>query len=138
MPTDPAPQSDAASVQPVILVVEDEVLVRLAIADYLRDCGYRVLEAASGDEAVSVLASADLAVDVVFSDVQMPGTRDGFALAHWVRKNRPGVRVVLTSGWAGAAAKAGELCHDGPMVTKPYDHAAVLRWIREMLGRAKD
>ena len=119
----------------VILVVEDEVLVRMVIADYLRDCGYRVFEAANVDEAKAVL-TADTEVDLVFSDVQMPGASDGFELASWIRTHHPGVAVILTSGWAGAADKARDLCHAGPVVPKPYQHATVLRRIQGLLRKA--
>jgi len=127
---------------PTVLVVEDEVLIRLAIADYLRACGWRVLEAGSAEEAIRVLLATDVAVDVVFSDVQMPGAMDGFGLAQWIRANRPDVRVLLTSGAPPAmAAGAGELCEDGPgggraLLRKPYDHRKVVRRIAALLGRA--
>jgi CheY-like chemotaxis protein len=62
-------------------VVEDEVLVRLVIADYLRECGYKVYEAVNAGEAVAMLQAPEVFINVVFSDVQMPGTMDGFALA---------------------------------------------------------
>ena len=60
---------------PTVLVVEDEVLIRMAIADYLRDCGYRVVEAGNSHEAVRVLKT-DVYIDVVFTDVHMPGSVD--------------------------------------------------------------
>jgi CheY-like chemotaxis protein len=120
------------------LVVDDEVLVRLAVGEYLRDCGFHVFEAADGNEAIEVLQAAELPIDLVFSDVQMPGL-DGFGLARWIRENRPEVRVLLTSGNpAGVAAKATELCHEGPVVAKPYDHAALLQRIKRMLARANE
>src|SRR5262249_60223603 len=72
-----------------ILFVEDEVLIRMAVADYLRDCGYRVIEAGNADEAIKVLCSNE-SVDVVCSDVQMPGSMDGFGLAQWIRRERAG------------------------------------------------
>ena len=75
----------------VVLVVEDEVLIRMVIADYLRTCGYRVIEAASADEALVILQHTEFQVDVVFSDIEMPGSMDGFALSKWLRANRPGV-----------------------------------------------
>lgn len=122
---------------PTVLVVEDQVLVRLAVAEYLRDCGWRVLEAGNAAEALAVLEAADVAVDVLFSDVEMPGPMDGFGLARWVRAHRPGVRVLLTSGGvASAAAKAAGLCQDGPLLAKPYDHREVVRRIGAMLARA--
>jgi CheY-like chemotaxis protein len=77
-------QADA----PTVLVVEDEVLIRMATAEYLRGCGYRVVEVGSGDEAVAVLET-DIRVDVVFTDVTMPGALNGFGLAQWVRRERP-------------------------------------------------
>jgi len=84
------------SVQETILVVEDDVLIRMPIADYLRDCGYRVIEAVSADEAMSVLMHQETQVDIVFSDIEMPGSTDGFGLSKWIRDNRPGIDVILT------------------------------------------
>ncbi len=121
----------------VILIVEDEVLIRLVVADYLRECGFRVHEAASADEAVAVLQSADISVDVVFSDVEMPGAMDGFALARWVRENRPGTEVILTSGIARSAEIAGGLCEAGPMLAKPYQPQGVVERIKQLLAKAE-
>jgi CheY-like chemotaxis protein len=70
----------------------------LAITDYLRECGYKVYEAVNAQEAIAMLQSPELVVDIVFSDVQMPGDMDGFALSRWIRANKPGVQVILTSG----------------------------------------
>jgi DNA-binding response OmpR family regulator len=123
-------QADA----PTVLVVEDEVLIRMATAEYLRGCGYRVVEAGSGDEAVAVLET-DIRVDVVFTDVTMPGTLNGFGLAQWVRRERPGVRVIVTSGVARTAQEAQDLCAHGPLMEKPYDHSEVDRRIQALLRR---
>ena len=117
---------------PTVLIVEDEVLIRMATADYLRGCGYRVIEAGSGDEAVAVLKTG-IRVDVVFTDVSMPGTLNGFGLAQWVRRERPGMRVILTSGVARTAKEAQDLCAHGPLMGKPYDHGEVDRRIRAAL-----
>ncbi len=130
------PSLIASGEVPTILVVEDEVLVRLAIADYLRDCGYKVFEAGSVAEAKSVL-NADAHVGLVFSDVQLPGGESGFDLAFWIRQRYPAVKVVLTSGLAGAADKARDICHEGPVVAKPYAHEAVLLRIQELLRKDK-
>ncbi len=117
-----------------VLIVEDEVLVRMVIADYLRECGYRVIEAGSAAEAITVLTSPE-PVDVVFSDIQMPGTMDGFGLATWVRQNRPGLKVLLTSGNARAASAAGDLCEAGPLEQKPYHPQTILSRIKLLLAR---
>jgi CheY-like chemotaxis protein len=116
-----------------VLVVEDEVLVRMVIADYLRECGYHVVEAGSAAEAIIVLESPE-PVDIVFSDVQMPGDMDGFGLARWVRQNRPNLKMLLTSGNARAADTAGDLCEEGPLEAKPYHPQTVLGRIQRLLA----
>ena len=126
-PKSPPPQT--------VLVVEDEVLIRLVIADYLRECGYRVHEAASADEAIVVLESRDVSVDIVFSDVIMPGRMDGFGLARWVRANRPQIDIVLTSGIDRSAEVAGMLCQGGPLLEKPYEPQKVADRIKQLLAR---
>jgi two-component system, response regulator PdtaR len=80
-----------------VLIVEDHVWTRYMAAEYFRGSGYRVIEANNADEAVSVLASGNQ-VHVVFSDLQMPGSMDGLALAHWIAQRYPGLPVILTSG----------------------------------------
>ena len=117
----------------VVLVVEDEILIRMVIADYLRGCGYRVIEAASADEAMLILQHKELEVDVVFSDIDMPGSMDGFELSKWLRTNRPGVDVILAGSVARAADAAGELCDSGH-VPKPYEPQAAADRIRQLMA----
>jgi CheY-like chemotaxis protein len=115
------PKTPESSPSPAtVLVVEDEVLLRLIISEYLRDCGYRVVEAANADEAVLVLGHQHLAVDILFSDIDMPGSMDGFGLAQWTRSNRPGLEVILTGSVPRAVNAAASLCEDGP-VPKPSE-----------------
>jgi CheY-like chemotaxis protein len=118
---------------PSVLVVEDEVLVRTSVAEYLRACGYRVLEAKDADEATQILRNDD-DIDIVFTDVQMPGSLDGFGLAQWVRRERPRIRVIITSGVARTSQDAGDLCEEGPLLAKPYDHRDLERRIRRLLA----
>jgi CheY-like chemotaxis protein len=105
-----------------ILVAEASTLIRLAICDYLRECKYRVFEAASGDEALTVLQADHMQVDVLFTEVDLPGVLDGFGLAKWVRSNRPTIKVLLAGTVDRAANVAADLCEDGPLLRKPYDH----------------
>jgi DNA-binding response OmpR family regulator len=119
-----------------ILIVEDEVLIRFDVADYLRTCGYRVIEAANATEAIAVLQSGRR-IDLVFSDVQLPGSMDGFALARWVRAHQPEIKVILTSGVSRSAEVAGELCEEGPLEKKPYDPQHLLERIRSTLARVR-
>ena len=122
---------------PTILVVEDEVLIRLVIADYLRDCGYKVHEAVSGEEASAILRVPEVSIDVVFSDVEMPGSMDGFALARWVRANKPGMEVILTSGIERSADIAATLCEAGPLMKKPYSSQDVVDRLRQLAAKAR-
>jgi CheY-like chemotaxis protein len=135
MLSDQIPSSDFEPPdKPTILVVEDEVLIRMSVADYLRECGYRVVEAGNGDEALAVLAT-DTRIDILFTDVQMPGRIDGFGLARWIRDKRAGVKVILTSGVTRTSEAAGDLCEEGPMLAKPYDHSDLGRRIRVLLAK---
>ena len=80
-----------------VLVVDDEVLIRLMMADALRDAGYSVIEAADAEEALSLIAAA-VPVDLVVTDVRMPGPVDGLDLARTVRQLRPTLPIVVSSG----------------------------------------
>jgi CheY-like chemotaxis protein len=121
----------------VVLVVEDEILVRYVISDYLRECGYKVIEAANPDEALQVLEKGSVAVDVILSNVQTSGSMDGFALCHWVRTNRAEIGVILVGTISRAADAAAELCEEGPMLSKPYEPQTVVDRIRRLLAERK-
>jgi DNA-binding response OmpR family regulator len=127
--------SDEPVPPPTILVVEDEILVRTVIAAYLRDCGFGVIEAGDADEAVRVL-EAGIRVDIVFSDVNMPGSLDGFGLAQWLRRERPGLKIILTSGVAQGAQDGSDPREHGPILAKPYDYTELVRQLRALLTRA--
>ena len=125
--------TDKHKVQETILVVEDDVLVRMPIAQYLRDCGYKVIEASDADEAMQVLQHQETMVHVVFSDIEMPGAVDGFGLAKWVRERRPGLDVLLAGTVPRAVESAKELCEQGS-VPKPYEAQTVHNHIRRLLA----
>lgn len=115
-----------------ILIAEGDVLVRLAIAQYLRDCGYRVLEAASSGEVVVVLDRSEVPVDLVMCDVEIPGEKNGFALSHWMQEHHPDVDLVLVGSDSAAANAAAELCDRGPFLSRPYEPKDVLVRIQTM------
>ena len=127
----PAPAGETADRRRAILVVEDEVLVRAAAAEHLRDAGYVVTEAADAAEAVRILG-AERSIDLVFSDVNMPGEMDGNGLARWVLRSRSGTKVLLTSG----AGRTGGMDHADGMawLAKPYRFSDLERRVRELLG----
>ena len=120
---------DSSLELPTVLVVEDEVLVRLEATDYLRNQGFRVLEAANADEAKQLLSSGER-IEVLFSDVNMPGSLDGLELALWVRENQPWIEIILTSGNSPPEIKDK---WDGILIEKAYDIAAVALQIRILL-----
>jgi DNA-binding response OmpR family regulator len=117
-----------------VLLVEGDVLIRMPIAEYLRECGYRVMEAANVDEASAVLDAAELQIDVIFVSVDTGGSIGGFELARLARKKRPRIRTVLAGTPKRAANAAGDLCEEGPHLTKPYHPQVIERQIRSLLA----
>jgi len=122
----------AASSRLCVLIVEDEILVRMLLSEALRQEGYAVIEAANADEAFLVLhASPD--PDVLVTDVRMPGTVDGFELAAYVRRTRPELKVIITSGHAGPDGARGLA---DAFLPKPYELGAILERIRTLVAPA--
>jgi len=110
-----------STAKPVVIVIEPEVLVRMAIAEFLRDCGFEVIEGIVAEDVRTVI-DAGTRLDIVFSEVRLAGGTDGFALAKQLRKTHPEIDVILTSGVAGAAEKSTELSAEGPL-KNPYNAA---------------
>ena len=119
---------------PTLLVVEDELIVRLTIAEYLREEGFEVIEAGTADEALDILRSG-IAVDLLFSDVRMPGTMDGCELAQRVRSEFPATPVILTSAYSQSLLSARNSGKDF-VVLKPYRPHAVLTTIKAVMAAA--
>jgi len=92
-----------------VLVVDEDVLARIAIAEYLRDCGYRVIESSGGREARTILMHG-LEIHILFADARLAGEDNGFALAQWARRNRPGLQVMLNTGLLRKSEAAAHLC----------------------------
>lgn len=103
-----------------MLIAEDEALIRFAVAGSLTDQGVQVYEAGTAEEAIEILASHP-EIDLVFSDIRMPGQMDGIGLARWVHANRPGLAVVLTSGNVRRRDLSQDVCANGLFFEKPYD-----------------
>lgn len=127
----PMPVHAAAPADPLrILVAEDEFLTRMLVSDHLREDGFIVLEAASGDEAIDILKSGAV-IDLVFTDVQMPGSHDGMALLDFVKRAWPELPVVMTSGRLESALAYASGAAD--FLTKPCDLDIVVNAIRTAL-----
>lgn len=116
-----------------VFVAEPDILIRVAVAAYLRECGYVVLEGISAADVFTVL-SAGRRIDIVLSDVKLSGRVDGFGLARRLREEYPQIEVLLTSGVARTAKAAGDICDEGP-VAKPYHPADVARRIHLLRER---
>lgn len=122
---------------PLVMLVEADIIVRHALAEYLRECGFAVLEATDGDEARTVLSSPNIEIDVVLADMTTPGS--GFVLRQWIMSMGLCPEVILAGSLEKAVAHAGTLCNEeGPAVTKPYEHHLVLDNIRRAIARRKN
>jgi len=117
-----------------VLIVDDEPAIRGFLYDYLSECGFNPLAVESGDAAVRLLEK-DNSIDLVFSDVRMPGTLDGFGLARWVMEHRPGLPIILASGDLGKINATRELV-GAEILPKPYDFDVVVRRMHAALDRS--
>lgn len=115
----------------VVLVVDDEPLIRLNAADMLTDAGWTAIEAADAAEALEVLA-AHPEIDVLFTDITMPGEMDGLDLARRVHQMRPDVQLIITSG--KLRLRADEMPDGGRFIGKPYRDHQVLALLTAAAG----
>ena len=113
-----------------LLVVEDDVLIRHSVCEALRHATYKVLEASSAREALTILDT--LPVDLLFVDLHMPGESDGVSVARYARRHFPEIPVLLTSGKLRASA-VPDLDDLGPFIPKPYLISRLLDRIRDTL-----
>jgi CheY-like chemotaxis protein len=113
----------------IILIVEDEYLVRMSAAAMMEGAGYDVLEAGNADEAIRLLESHP-DIDIVFTDIEMPGSMNGLKLAHAVTGRWPPIRVITTSG--RFRLREGDLPTGGRFLAKPYSAGQILGALREM------
>ncbi len=115
----------------VILIVEDEALIRLEAAETIRNAGYIVVEAADADEAIVILESR-FDITVVFTDIQMPGSMDGLKLAAAIRGRWPPIKIIATSGHAKVTLD--DLPKGGRFLRKPYTASEITGVITEMIA----
>ncbi|KPF72829.1 chemotaxis protein CheY [Bosea sp. AAP35] len=109
--------------KPVVLVVEDEPLIRMDAVGMIEDAGYEVLEASSADEAIVLLESRE-DIRVVFTDIEMPGSMDGLKLTHAIRKRWPPIVLILASG--RLTPQTSEMPSETVFLPKPYREAQLL------------
>jgi len=107
------------------------------LSDYLRQCGYKVIDAASSDEVVEILVDRATSISAILSDSDLGGSMNAFSLRFWVREKRPDIEFVLAGNVDVAAKAAGELCDVGPHLKRPYDPQLVLAHIKQLLAAAR-
>jgi CheY-like chemotaxis protein len=117
--------------RPVVLVVEDDFLIRIGAVEMIEAAGFDIVEAASADEAMKIL-EVRLDITVVFTDIQMPGSMDGLKLAAAIRGRWPPIKIVATSGIVDV--RKVDLPEGGRFLPKPYSSAEIVGTLRELTG----
>ena len=118
-----------AARRPVVLIVEDEFLIRLQAAQIVSKAEFDVVEASSADEAISILeARSD--ITILFTDIQMPGSMDGLKLAAAVKGRWPPIKIVATSGLVNVRQE--DLPEGGRFISKPYDFIQLTAALQEL------
>jgi CheY-like chemotaxis protein len=123
--------SVASAQRSVVLVVEDDFLLRMDAVDIVRSVGFDAVEASHADEAIQIL-EARPNIHVVFTDIQMPGSMDGLKLARFVKDRWPPIRIVTTSGCVRISED--DLPEGGRFIPKPYSPAQVIGTLRELMA----
>jgi signal transduction histidine kinase/CheY-like chemotaxis protein len=137
---DPRPSAVAAPAaaggSETILVVEDELVLREMARDFLVDCGYHILEAGSGREALQIWWQHRAEIDLLLTDMKMPEGVSGLDLAEKMLAEQPGLRIILTSGYSDDVVSPEILARtDARFLPKPYSYADLTRIVREALDR---
>jgi CheY-like chemotaxis protein len=133
-----SPESDESTEHPnegheTVLVVDDNTEVRATACMQLTELGYRVIEAGDGKSALEILGDA-ATIDLVFSDVVMPGGMTGFDLARTVHRDHPEIKILLVTGFAGAVLRQHvEVGESMPMLRKPYRRDELADRVRQVL-----
>ena len=120
-------------ISPVILIVEDEFLLRMDSAELIENAGFEVFQAGNADEAIEIL-KARSGIHVVFTDIQMPGSMDGLKLARFVRNRWQPIKIVATS--ALLRVEDDDLPAGSVFLPKPYRGTEVVATLRQLTGMA--
>lgn len=118
--------------RPCVAILDGDVIARHVLAEYLRTCGYQVVEAATSEELLAVLAHGAPVVDTVLFDLEAPGALRGFVLRNHLRATYPALDLIPAGSIATALREAEDLCEEGPQLSRPYNSQFVLARIRRM------
>lgn len=120
---------------PYAVVVDDDVLILMHISDILADAGFQTLEASNGDDAKALIDEKGNGIALLFTDVQMPGSLDGFALARHVADHWPEIEIVVASGLL--KPQPGDMPARGTFISKPFSAEVVRDHLRRTLPAGK-
>jgi two-component system, response regulator PdtaR len=123
--------SDAGATRSVVLVVEDDFLLRMDAVDIARSAGFDAIEARNADEAIAILVARPT-IHIIFTDVQMPGSMDGIKLAKFVKDRWPPIKIVATSG--RLKVRADDLPEGARFIPKPYTPAQIIETFRQLIS----
>jgi CheY-like chemotaxis protein len=127
-----ADQSEVPERPPVVVIADDEVLLRTLAVEVLEDEGFIAVEAENARAALAICKARPEAIDVLFTDIRMPGSMDGLELAHRVRERWPRVAIIIASG--NVFVGRDQLPDGARFVPKPYDLHRIADIIRQMRG----
>lgn len=120
-----------------LIVADGDVLIRNALAEYLRHCGYKVFEAATSNEVIIALNEGSMKIVALLADAQLPGEFNAFELRKWVSAQYPDVQVLLAGNVDTAAEAAGHLCDEGPHLQRPYDPESVAAHVKRLIAATR-
>ena len=125
----------AVSTVPFAVVVDDDTLILMNASDILSDAGFRTLEASNGDQAKDIIDDKGESIVLLFTDVQMPGSTDGFALARYVAQHWPDIEIVVASGRVKPGP--GDMPEKATFLSKPFNAQTIHEHLRETLPDGK-
>lgn len=127
--------ANTSEMEPYALTVDDDIMILMDACDILADAGFMCLEAKTGDEAKMVLAEHGSKLTMLFTDVEMPGETDGFALARYAAATFPDIEIVIASG--RISPKEGDLPDRATFINKPFSAQLIHEHLREKLPPEK-
>ena len=117
---------------PVVLILDDDVIARSAIANYLRECGHQVIEASSEVDAKSMINTEQHDVDIVICATSDVRSAKRFEFSRWIREQHRRIRVLMAATVEKTAKLAADICEEGPHLRKPYEPQALIDWIKRL------
>src|SRR3982751_1866628 len=124
--------TEPLAIKPTVLVVEDEMMLRMRAVDIVEDAGFTPLEAVNADDALALLESRS-DIELLFTDIQMPGSINGLKLAHAVHERWPSIKIILVSGQVTPGESERPV--DSRFFGKPLEMQEMIAELQEMIGR---